>query len=651
MNSRSSTDMSNNAVTYPKGSITQTLRLTEKRFRLLVDAVGDYSIFLLDTSGIVSSWNKGASRIAGYDAEDIIGQHFSRFYLPEDIENGLPLRELNTAKEKGRFEDEGWRLRKDGTRYWANIIITALQDESGELWGYSKITRDLSERRAFEEALRKSEERFRVLVEGVKDYAMFLLSPEGIVSSWNSGAENIKGYKAEEIVGHHFSRFYPPEEAEQRWPQHYLKLAEEHGSYECEGWRVRKDGSRFWASVQITALHDEEGHLYGFAKVTRDLTDRRRIQTLELAEQRMKEFLALLSHELRNPLAPIRGALDVMRMAAPEDPAHERARNIIDRQVGQISRLVDDLLDLSRVTAGSIKLVKQPVDMHEVVARAVETSMPLVKSRKHRLEQELPSGPTTVIGDLVRLTQVLTNLLNNAALYTPRGGLIQLGMKQGQGKVYIHVKDTGEGIPKEQLLSIFNLFTQGERSLDRAQGGLGIGLSLARQLVEMQGGTLTAHSEGRGRGAEFIIELPQTETNTRANQSEPVPERSKKAIARRLRVLVVEDLPDVAESMAMVLQFWGHEVQVVSGGTEALEVAPDFHPDVVLLDIGLPGMSGYDVARNLRKLPGFNAVTLIALTGYGQSSDREQALDSGFDHHLVKGGSLEELRELLTPVE
>lgn len=651
MNTKSDTDPAGKAISHPNGSISQTLRLTEKRFRLLVDAVGDYAIFLLDPTGIVSSWNKGAQRISGYSGDEIIGQHFSCFYPPDSIKRNWPAHELATARKEGRFEDESWRLRKDGTRYWANVVITALFDEQGDLWGYSKITRDLSERRAFEEALRESEERFRLLVEGVKDCAIFLLSPEGIVSSWNSGAERIKGYKANEIIGHHFSRFYPEDDVEKQWPQQYLKLAEEQGSYESEGWRVRKNGERFWASVQIAALHDQDGYLYGFAKVTRDLTEQRRIQSLELAEQRMKEFLALLSHELRNPLAPIRGALDVMKMAAPEDPAHERARQIIDRQVGQISRLVDDLLDLSRVTAGTIKLVNKTVDLREAVARAVETSMPLIKSRRHNFEQDLPAEPVMITGDLARLTQILTNLLNNAALYTPNGGRIKLSLEAVNGRARIQVSDNGEGIPPDCLESIFNLFTQGERPSDRAQTGLGIGLSLARQLVELQAGTLSAHSEGRGQGSEFTIELPLSTSPVSGTETKMPPGPGKKAAGKRLRVLLVEDLPDVAESMTMVLQFWGHEVTVVPGGNEAIETASGLAPDVVLLDIGLPGMSGYEVAKKLRQLPGFADVTLIALTGYGQPSDREQALASGFDYHLVKGGSLDELRELLTPIE
>ena len=338
-------------------------------------------------------------------------------------------------------------------------------------------------------------------------------------------------------------------------------------------------------------------------------------------------------------------------MATPEDPAHERARQIIDRQVGQISRLVDDLLDLSRVTAGTIKLVSKTVDLREAVTRAVETSMPLIKSRRHNLEQDLPAEPVIITGDLARLTQILTNLLNNAALYTPNRGQIKLSLEVVNGRARIQVIDNGEGIPPDHLESIFNLFTQGERPSDRAQTGLGIGLSLARQLVEMQAGTLSAHSEGRGQGSEFTIELPLSTSPVAGTETKTPPGPGKKASGKRLRVLLVEDLPDVAESMTMVLQFWGHEVTVVPGGNEAIETASGLAPDVVLLDIGLPGMSGYEVAKKLRQLPGFADVTLIALTGYGQPSDREQALASGFDYHLVKGGSLDELRELLTPVE
>ncbi len=627
------------------GSLVQSLHLSEEKYRLLVEAVSDYAIFLLDPHGIVSSWNKGARHITGYTADEIIGHYFSRFYPEESIELGWPEHELQVAKLEGRFEDEGWRIRKDGSRYWSNVIITALYDDDGLLWGYSKITRDLTERRLYEESLRQSEERFRLLVEGVRDCAIFLLSPQGIVSSWNAGAEQIKGYKASDIIGQHFSRFYPREKIEQRWPEHELEIARADGRYEEEGWRIRKDGSRFWASVSITALHDPDGELYGFAKVTRDLSERKRIEALELAEQRMNEFLAMLSHELRNPLAPMRSALSVMQMAKPEDPAQKRSREVIERQVNHITRLVDDLLDVSRVTAGAIKLVREPVDIAEVVARAVETSQPLIEARGHHFEQSLPDAKIMVKGDLVRLTQVLINLLNNAAQYTSEGGEIKLSVTTAADLVIIRVRDNGEGIPPELLPEVFSLFTQGERALDRAQGGLGIGLTLARQLIEMQGGSINVSSDGTDQGSEFVIRLPLLEVRPPA-PAVPEPHRLD-GPSPSLRILMVEDLPDVAEGMRMILEIWGHEVMVVEEGAKALDLAAWYRPEVVLLDIGLPGMSGYEVARQLRKLPELDNAILIALTGYGQKTDRDKAYAAGFDHHLVKGGSLEGLRNLL----
>ena len=246
----------------------------ESRYRLLVDAITDYAIFMLDAQGVVSSWNVGAERFKGYRPDEIIGQHFSRFYTPEDRETGLPARALATAEREGRFEHEGWRLRKDGARFWAHVIIDPIRTPQGELIGFAKITRDLTEKRAAEEGLRRSEEQFRLLVEGVTDYAIYLLDAEGRVSSWNSGARRIKGYEPSEIIGQHFSRFYTPEDQEAGWPGIALRAAAEQGRFEREGWRLRKDGSRFWAHVIIDAIHDDDGQVIGFAKITRDITER-----------------------------------------------------------------------------------------------------------------------------------------------------------------------------------------------------------------------------------------------------------------------------------------------------------------------------------------------------------------------------------------
>jgi PAS domain S-box-containing protein len=627
---------------------TQSLCVSEQGYRLLVEAVADYAIILLDPQGVVSSWNKGAENIKGYAPQEIVGHYFSCFYPQESVALGWPEHELLIARVEGRFEDEGWRVRKDGSRFWASISITALYDEDGKLWGYSNITRDLTERRIYEESLRQSEERFRLLVDGVKDCAIFLLNPEGIVSSWNAGAEKITGYKAEDIVGEDFAQLYPQESVEREWPRYELEVAQAEGSFEDEGWRVRKDRSRFWANVLVTALHDAEDQLYGFAIVTRDLTEQKRIEALELAEQRMNEFLAMLSHELRNPLAPMRSALSVMQIAPLDDPVQAQSRAVIERQVTNIARLVDDLLDVSRVTAGTIKLRKEPVDLFDVIASAVESSLPLITDRGHRLEQYLPDERVVVEGDLMRLTQVIINLLNNAAQYTPEGGRVRVRVEASVETARIRVQDTGEGIPRQMLAEVFSLFVQGERSLDRSDGGLGIGLTLARRLVEMQGGTICATSDGPGLGSEFVVELPLLQVRSEATEASSVvesDERSKPVRGRR--ILLVEDMPDVAEGMEMILKFWGHEVHVVHDGQEALKLIHEVRPEVVLLDIGLPGMSGYEVAKKLREIPELQPMTLIALTGYGQQKDKKEAFAAGFDHHLVKGDSLDALQVLL----
>ncbi|MGV3592343.1 MAG: PAS domain-containing sensor histidine kinase, partial [Gammaproteobacteria bacterium] len=395
-------------------------------FELMANSVTDYAIFLLDSRGHVASWNPGASRIKGYAADEIIGRHFSIFYGQQDVARGWPEYELREAARTGRFEDEGWRVRKDGSCFWANVVITALRNADGELLAFSKITRDLSERRSAEEELRQSEERFRLLVEGVQDYAIFMLDANGVITSWNAGAEKIKGYTAQEILGQHFSKFYAPEDIKDGKPEAELALARVHGHAEDEGYRVRKNGSRFWARVVVTPLYDEQGGLRGYAKVTQDLTQRKHAEALETVSKSINEFIAVLAHELRNPLAPIRSAVEVLK----DDPAvgAEAAPivSIIDRQSGQLMRIVDDIIDASRITRGTFSIVKQPTNVRDIVTRSVEAARPGIDSAGHELTLEMTDAPLTVIGDEVRLTQALTNLLNNATRYTEPGGKVRL---------------------------------------------------------------------------------------------------------------------------------------------------------------------------------------------------------------------------------
>jgi PAS domain S-box-containing protein len=550
----------------------------------------------------------------------------------------------------GRYEDEGWRLRKDGTRFWANVVITVMRDSSGRHLGFSKITRDLTERRRQEDALRQSEERFRLMVESVTDYAIFMLDPGGHVASWNAGAERIKGYAPSEIIGKHFSIFYPPDVVARGFPATELEEAERVGRFEDEGWRLRKDGTRFWANVVITALHDSAGRLRGFAKITRDLTQRRRVEILEHEGKQTTEFLAMLGHELRNPLAPIRNAVEIMRAREMKDATVAWARDLIDRQVSHLSRLVDDLLDMSRVTSGKVSLQKEPLDLAVLVARAVEATAPLLEERKHLLSLSLPSDALHVDGDATRLSQIVLNLINNAAKYTPRGGQVQVGLRCEDGSAILTVRDNGIGMAHDLVPRVFDLFTQGERSLDRAEGGLGIGLTLVRKLAEMHGGTVHASSAGPGQGSEFVVQLPALPRVTLEGEpsAEPAPAESGR---NGRRVLVVDDNADAAETMATLLQIWGHDVHVASDGPTALAQAEVHRPDVVLLDIGLPGMSGFEVARRVREIPRMADAVLIAMTGYGQDEDRRRSRAAGFAVHLVKPVAPDALRRVFEDLE
>jgi PAS domain S-box-containing protein len=616
-------------------------------YNTLIKSVRDYAIFILDPSGHITSWNRGAQLIKGYTAEDIIGQHFSRFYPAAAVERGWPDHELNVARNEGRFEDEGWRVRKDGSTFWAHVIITALRDDKGALIGYGKITHDLTERRREQESLRQSEERFRLLVEGVKDYGIFMLDVDGRIMSWNTGAERIKGYSAKEIIGRHFSLFYPPELIAADWPAHELRIARTEGRYEEEAWRVRKDGSRFWASVIISAIRDHTGELRGYAKVTRDLTQRQRMQQLQEASRQMSDFVAMLAHELRNPLAPIRNAMQVMALRGLEDPQLEWCRTVVDRQVAHLGRLVDDLLDVNRVTTGKIQLKCELVPIALVLERALESSSPLIQERKHHVEISFPEEPLLLHADPTRLAQVFLNLLNNAAKYTPANGLIQIsGEAEGQN-IVVRVRDNGIGIAPDLLPKVFDLFVQGSRSLDRAEGGLGIGLTLVREIVRLHGGSVSVSSAGVQQGTQFTVKLPlvtRTRDQTRNGHGTDEPASS----ARQRRILVVDDNSDSAESMALLLRASGHDVHTAHDGASALEQADAHKPEIVLLDIGLPGLSGYTVAKRLRELPGLGAVKLIAITGYGQEEDRKRSRDAGFDHHLVKPVDIAVLGALLT---
>jgi PAS domain S-box-containing protein len=601
-------------------------------FRQLVQGVQDCAILLLDREGRIVSWNRGAERLKGYTADEIIGKHFSVFYPREAIERRWPQRDLKMAQESGRLEDEGWRLRKDGTRFWADVVITALHDESGALRGFSNITRDLTERRRHEETLRQSEERFRVLVEGLKDYAMFMLDPGGRVISWNAGAERITGYTAQEVHGRHVSLFYPQEAIEKKWPEQELALAREHGRFEGEAERVRKDGTTFSASVLVTPLYDHEGLLTSYANVTRDVSDLKRVESLEKAERQTSAFLASLAHELRNPLAPINNALHLLALRPVTDATEKWVREVLHRQTGQITRLIDDLLDVSRITRSAIVLNKQPLDVRRVVRAALDGAMESMQARRHAVSVDLQEGERlTVLADERRLGQVLHAVLHNAARYTPEGGQVAVSARREGGEVVIAVKDNGVGMDAELLRSAFDMFKQGQRGAHRTQGGLGLGLTLAQRLVRLHGGTVMAHSAGIDRGSEFVIRLPSAEAIVPIAAPAPAEIGSTPR-----RVLVIDDNGDAAHALRMLLENDGHDVKVAHDGAEGLALAREYRPEYLLLDIGLPRISGYEIAASVREDPLLKNTTIVAITGYGQVHDRARTAAVGFDHHLTK---------------
>ena len=490
-------------------------------YRLLVEAVRDYAIFALDATGHVRTWNPGAQRFKGYTADEIIGRHFSTFYPPEDVAARKPEIELEIATRDGVVEDEGWRVRKDGTRFWALVVITALRDDSGTLVGFAKVTRDLTERRMAEEALRESEERFRLLVQNVRDYGIFVLDPTGHVASWNSGAQSITGYTTEEILGRHFSTFYPEEDIESGKPPWELEVATAEGRFEEEGWRVRKDGARFWANVVITALHDESGRLVGFAKVTRDLTDRREAQERALAEARRAaaaeaanrtkaEFLASMSHELRTPLNAIGGYAELMEMELRGPVTEEQRADLgrIRRSQQHLLGIINDILNYSRMEAGRIAFVAERLALASVTDSVLPMLEPQFHSKGLTLDRGACAPDAVAYADRSKVEQILVNLLSNASKFTPEGGRVTVGFDVRGKCARLSVSDTGPGVPEDKREAIFEPFVQLGRSLTTAQEGTGLGLAISRDLARAMGGDLRYSVAGEGDGATFILELP-----------------------------------------------------------------------------------------------------------------------------------------------
>ena len=490
----------------------------------------------------------------------------------------------------------------------------------------------------------------RLLIESQPDYAIFLLDPSGYVQTWNGGARRLKGYQADEIIGRHFSTFYPVEDVQAGKCERELEVATREGRFEDEDWRLRKDGTRFWANVVITAIRDEAGTLVGFGKVTRDLTERKRSEderaarlAAEEANRTKDEFLATLGHELRNPLAPIVTALQLTKLHTDRHPTREL--QVIERQVQHLTRLVDDLLDVARIARGKFELQRQIIDVRGPIASAIEIASPLLEQKGHHFDLKVPPHALLVNGDAPRLTQVFANVICNAAKYTDPGGHIAVLVAQRDEEIVVEIRDDGIGIHEALLPRIFDPFVQGEQGSDRARGGLGLGLGLVRTLVEFHGGKVEARSPGPRQGSTFTVRLPAVARVEALPELDRPRSTAFRSTTGALRILVVDDNDDARMLLADVLRERGHDVRAAEDGRAALGVIQDFTPEIGLLDIGLPGMDGYELATKLRlAVPD---VRLIALSGYGQPADHARSEAAGFDRHLVKPVELRRLFEAM----
>ena len=630
------------------------IRQSEVRYRRVFETAKDGILILTgDTVKIIDA-NPFMTELLGYSRDEFLGKE---------------LWEIGLFADKRASQAAYEKLQENGYVRYENLPLLSKSGEKAEVEFVSNVyregdntviqcnIRDISERIRLERELKAHDRRFRILVEQVRDYAIFMTDTGRRATSWNEGVQQVLGFGEDEWIGRDIvPLIFTPEAIAHGIAQKEFDDAEAHGRAGDDRWMMKKGGTQFFALGILTALRDEDGTLLGFTKVVRDQTERKRLEedlrrhAAQLAEQhrRKDEFLAMLGHELRNPLAPIANAVQLLRLQKNEDQLQRKARTIIERQVGQLTRIIDELLEITRITSGRIQLRHDLIAASDLVERSVETARSGIDQRRHELTVSLPPDPIWLSADPTRMEQVVVNLLTNAAKYTEEGGHIRLTVQQEGDECVLKVEDTGVGIAPALLPYIFDLFTQAERSLARSQGGLGIGLALVQRLVELHGGRIDAHST-LGRGSEFIVRLPVATATASAERASAVEEAAGPA-GPSLRVLVVDDNVDAAESFADLLRAMGHDVKTAHDGPTGLEAATDFRPDVMLLDIGLPGLDGYEVAKRLRRQPVFKSLVLAAMTGYGQESDKDKSKSAGFDHHLVKPADFEKVQKILTTV-
>jgi two-component system CheB/CheR fusion protein len=660
------------------GVVLSFIDITERKqaeeVRLWLSAVVNASADGIVSFGLdltVLSWNAACEQVFGYSAQEMIGQSLAVTAPGQEEQMQENARRLAEGKAVNFTTT---RRRKDGTDIRVALTVSPIRDHDGQVIGGTAIVRDITEAERAREALRASEERMRLVVENAREYAIFSIDLARNVTTWNTGAERLLGYGEKEALGQSGDMIFIPEDRAAGAPEAEARHALREGRATDDRFHVRKDGSRFWASGVSMLMRDSAGNAVGFVKILRDMTEQRETEEalkrsqqelvqaladqqqaqrgLEAADAAKDRFLAVLSHELRNPLASIASASELLMMSDLPEAAMEKAAQVVQRQARAMKVLLDDLLDVSRLSLGRLKLARRPVSVASIVETALETTRPLVQAAGHQLSLQLPAQEIEVDGDPLRLAQVVANLITNSTKYTPEGGKIGVSAELLDSEVVITVSDNGIGMDASEIDRMFDLFSQGESAVNRSSGGLGIGLALSRNIVEMHGGWIMASSDGPGRGSQLRIGLPLLRTGgTRPPSTVLLPPVTRPTAApqdaQAQLILVADDNGDAAWGMAKLLELSGYRALLAGGGEEAWRLAQEHRPQIALLDIGMPDLSGHEVARRLRGTDWGRSMVLIAATGWGQEDDVRESLEAGFDAHLTKPLNVGRIKALL----
>ena len=608
--------------------------------------IRDYAIVLIDDEGRIASWNRGAEQLLGYSEPEALGQPFEILFSPEDKAAGIPAREIDTARQRGEATDDRWHQRRDGSRFFGSGILSTVRDREEHLLGFVKIFHDLTERRRAQEQLAASEERYRLLVESINDYAIFTLDSQGRVNYWTKAAERMKGYTASEIIGRPFATFFTQEARENGEPERELQVATETGRVERTGWRVRKDRSLFWADEVATALHDASGALIGFSKITRDTTVRRlteleRERLLRQATEgnRLKdEFLSTVSHELRTPLNAILGWMQLLQLRKGSPENVDQGLAVIERNARAQARLIDDLLDVSRILSGKTRLRLEPIALAGPLGAAIETVRPMAEQKHVTLTVRHDASQDALVADAERLQQVIWNVLSNAIKFTPSGGSIVVTTAPTDDSIEISIQDSGIGIEPAFLPLVFDRFRQADTAYTKEHGGLGLGLSIVKHLVELHGGNVNIESAGRGQGTTVRLILPRSQAH-KPTAADPAIDgtRADQALIG-VSVLVVDEDSDGGQMLELVLTAQGAHATRAASMHEALDVLRASSVDVVLTRLSLPHDDGSAWLKKVRSDAAAtdSTVRVVAIAADGRPEDREKYLAAGFDAYVAK---------------